>query len=167
MAEQNNPQLQTNNRSGKRIPPRNELDLQLMTIDSVWGKSEVPEELRERLNKIYEGQDENGQISKEIKSLWSLLAIYTRDMRLANLSNLDGEVKYAREYLNLASDFLQAGMTEPFVVSFTRVATVLELSQSKGGFLRKRMNTFSQETFTTEMEPPKKGLFGFGKKKEA
>jgi hypothetical protein len=37
---------------------------------------------------------------------------------------------------------------------------MLELSQSKGGFLRKNMNTLRQETKHSETEPPKKQLFG-------
>jgi hypothetical protein len=39
---------------------------------------------------------------------------------------------------------------------------VLELSQSKGGFLRRRQNTLTQEHFQQELAPPKKNLFGLG-----
>lgn len=146
-----------------RVLPLNDLDLQLMTTDSVWGKAEVPPELKDRLNRIYTSQDEQGQQEQTIESLWGLLGFYTRDMRLANLNPLLGEVFYCQYFLDLANDLLQAGMIEPFLISLSRVATILELSQSKNGFLRRKMNTFTQERISKD-EPPKKQLFGVGKK---
>ena len=145
-----------------RSVPQNDLDFNLMTTDSVWGKAEVPEELKTRLNEILKTRDEKGKEATKIQSLWGLLGFYTRDMRLANLSVIFGEVAYCRHYLDLANDLLQAGMVRPFLISLSRVATMLELSQSKGGFLRRKMNTFTQERITKD-EPPKKSLFG-GKK---
>lgn len=149
----------------RRTLPQNDLDLALMTTDSVWGKSEVPLELRNRLAKYYEsGEDGNKKITME--SLWGLLGFYTRDMRLANLSSWNGEFTYCQYFLDLAGDYLQANMVEPFMICLSRVATVLELSQSKGGFLRRKMNTFTQESIHREDEPPKKSLFGTGKKQD-
>ena len=43
---------------------------------------------------------------------------------------------------------------------------IRELSQSKGGFLRRRMHTLTTESMSGEMEPQKKSLFGSGKKKD-
>jgi len=145
----------------KRVQPQSELDFHLMTTDSVWGKSGVSQDLIEKLNKYFYVKDkESGEqkISKE--SLWGLLGFYTRDMRLANLSLWNGEVQYCQYYLDLANDFLQAEMIEPFLITLSRVATMLELSQSKGGFLRKQMNTLRTEAFHGDLEPPKKKLFG-------
>lgn len=136
-----------------------------MTTDSVWGKPEVSPELRNRLNKYFLTENEQGKKEVTIESLWGLLGFYTRDMRLANLSSFNGELEYCQYHLDLANDFLQAQQVESFVICLSRVATMLELSQSKGGFLRRKMNTFTQEHYTGEMEPPKKSLFG-GKKKE-
>lgn len=147
----------------KRVLPFNELDFNLMTTDSVWGKSEVPKELKDRLNKIYRSKNEEGKEEDVIESMWGLLGFYTRDMRLANLNTILGEVSYCQYFLDLANDLLQAGMVDPFIISLSRVATVLELSQSKGGFLRRKMNTFTQEKITKD-EPPKKSLFGGQKK---
>ena len=149
-----------------RQVPQNELDLNLMTTDSVWGKMEVPPELRARLEKLYiaVGRDPKGKITETVtkESLWGLLGFYTRDMRLANLSTFNGEVEYCQYYTDLAGDFLQTNLVEPFVICLQRVATVLELSQSKGGFLRRKMNTFTQENVKKgyDDEPPKKQLFG-------
>lgn len=147
-----------------RVLPKSELDLALMTTNSVWGQPEVSPELKTRLNKYFDCKDEDGKEGVSIESLWGLLGFYTRDMRLANLSVLNGELAYCQYYLDLANDFLQASMVEPFVICLSRVATILELSQSKGGFLRRKMNTFTQESISGEMEPPKKNLFGARKK---
>jgi hypothetical protein len=57
-------------------------------------------------------------------------------------------------------------MIEPFLICLSRVATLLEISQSKGGFLRKQMNTLRMENMQGEIEPPKKSLFGVGKNKD-
>jgi len=150
----------------KRISPQSELDLVLMTTDSVWGKPEVSSELKSRLNRYYETVDETGKKGLTIESLWGLLSFYTRDMRLANLNQWDGELEYVRYFIDLAGDFLHVDMINPFLVCLSRAATRLELSQSKGGFLRKRLGTITEEKTHRELEPPKKSLFGAKKKKE-
>lgn len=158
--------ISKNQQTQKRVLPQSELDLALMTTDSVWGKPEVSPELKEKLNQIYKAQNEDGTTEDYISSLWGLLSYYTRDMRLANLSVVYGELTYCQYHLDLAGDFLQESMIRPFMITLSRVATLLELSQSKGGFLRRKMNTFTHEQVSGEMEPPKKNLFGAGKKKE-
>lgn len=150
----------------KRVLPQNDLDLALMTTDSVWGKAEVPPELVHRLNKYFLQENKEGEKVVTAESLWGLLGFYTRDMRLANLSAWNGELQYCQYYLDLAGDLLQANMIEPFVISLSRVATILELSQSKGGFLRRKMNTFTQEHIQNPLEPQKKSLFGTNKKQD-
>ena len=144
----------------RRIVPQTDLDLQMLTTDSVWGKAEVPQELRDKMNKYFMEMNENGEKVVTKESLWGLLGFYTRDMRLANLTVKDGEMAYVQYYIDLANDFLQADMIEPFLISLSRAATRLELSQSKVGFLRKQMNTFYEEKTHRELEPPKKSLFG-------
>lgn len=147
----------TEEQQPRRIMPQSELDLNLMMVDGVWGKPEVSMELKNRLKQV------GGETA--VESLWGLLGMYTRDMRLANLSTFDGELDYVSTHLDLAHDFLQSNMTGSFMVALSRAATRLELSQSKGGFLRKRMHTFTQESKTGEIEPAKKSIFG-GRKKE-
>lgn len=144
----------------RRSVPQSDLDFNLMTTDPVWGSQGIDETLREKLKKATVRYDEQGQPIYDKEELWGLLNFYTRDMRLANLSKFDGEVIYVKYYLDLAGDFLQSDMIQPFIICLSRAATVLELSQSKNGFLRRRMNTFTQEQFKSEMEPPKKKLFG-------
>lgn len=160
----------------KRILPRSELEFNLMMTDTVWGSSQINPELKDRLSKEYgyydykrdkDGNlllDEKGQpitamFIKE-EGLWSMLGFYTRDLRLGNLSTWNGELATATYYLNLANDFLASKMVEPFLICLSRVATILELSQSKGGFFRRRVNTLTQEHFNTDLEPKKKTLFG-------
>lgn len=158
----------------KRTLPHSELDLNLMLTDSVWGKSEVSSLLQERLNKYFTMRDQDGvQIFTEDgkpivtkESLWGLLGFYTRDMRLGNLSRLDNELQTCRYYINLANDFLNVDMIEPFLIALSRAATILETSQSKGGFLRRITNTLRQEHVKQELEPPKKGWMGGNKKQQ-
>ena len=161
-------------KADRRTIPLSELDLNLMTTDSVWGKSDIPIELKQRLEEYYLKRDDKGAVifDKEGNlvgdkaSLWSMLGFYTRDMRLANLNYWDGELQYCQYFLDLANDFLQADMIKPFLICLSRVATLLELSQSKGGFLRKNMNTLRTESKSGDFEPPKKSLFGGQKRKE-
>lgn len=149
----------------RRVSPQSELDFHLMTTDGVWGKAEVSQELKNKLNRYYYIKDEKGNNKIDSSSLWGLLGFYTRDMRLANLSLWNGEVAYCQYYLDLANDMLQAEMIEPFLICLSRVATMLELSQSKGGFLRRMMNTLRTEHLQGELDPPKKRLFGDKNKK--
>ena len=158
----------------QRQVPASELDFNLMTTDSVWGKSSVPEGLKARLNRYYLKRDsrgkplfdQKGNLIGDTTSLWSLLGFYTRDLRLGNLGYWNGEIQYAQYFLDLANDLLQAEMTQPFLIALSRVATLLELSQSKNGFLRRRMGTLTTESMSGDMEPPKKSLFGSQKKKD-
>jgi len=147
----------------QRSLPSNDLDLNLMLTDSVWGRAEVSKELRDRLRKDYAEEGEDGRVVVTKASLWSLLSFYTRDMRLANLSSFDNELMVCRYYIELANDLLNSDMIEAFIISLSKAATILETSQSKGGFLRRTMNTLRQENIHQQMEPPKKGFFG-GKK---
>lgn len=142
----------------KRVVPKTELDLQLMFTEPVYGKNEIAPALRSLLNKYYADTNKKGEPIITSKSLWDLLGYFTRDMRLGNLSFM--EIKYCQYFLDLAGDFLQAELVQPFTICLSRVATVLELSQSRNGFLRRRINTFTQEGINQNIEPPKKSLFG-------
>jgi len=150
----------------QRVLPNSDLDFQLMLTDSVWGKKEVSAELRERVGKYYAKINENGEQYVDRLSLWGLLGFYTRDMRLANLSAWDGELATCRYHIDLANDLLNVDMVEPFIIALSRAATIMETSQSKGGFLRRMFNTLRQESIHTQQEPPKKTLFGGKKKNE-
>ena len=154
----------------KQIKPTNELDLNLMLTNTMWGNPEISPLLKDKLkNSVEVGREVN--IDKDGKKqtviyvnkqdLWSLLGFYTRDMRLGNLDDrLSNELSYVMYHLDLANDLLKMNFVEPFLVCLSRVATVLEISQSKRGFLRRQLNTFTSESRTQAIEPQKKNLFG-------
>ena len=158
--------------SDGRQMPTSELDLNLMITDSVWGRENVPQELKNRLAKYHAIRDEKGnqlyndkgQPLVDMASLWGLLGHYTRDMRLANLDSWGNELTLCRYMIDLATDYLTEGMIEPYITALSRAVTILETSQSKGGFLRKQMNTLTQVHKNQNLEPPKRGIFGVGGK---
>jgi len=75
-------------------------------------------------------------------------------------------LQYVQYYIDLAADLLQSGHYKPFLIALSRAATRMELSQSKGGFLRKEMNTFTSKNINEDAEPPKKSLFGGQQKQQ-
>lgn len=142
----------------KRVLPRSEADFNMLMTDTVWGSPYINKELKDKISRYYMGvNSKTGQPEVKKENMWGMLNFYTRDMRLANLDA--SELHYCRYYLDLAGDFLQVDMIEPFLITLSRVASVLETSQSKKGFLRKRMNTITSESFS-DMEAKKKTLFG-------
>lgn len=158
----------------QRSLPTSELDLNLMLTNAVWGRPEVSNELKDRLMKFYITKDDAGQPLKDAEgnvvvdkgSLWGLLGFYTRDMRLANLSEWNNELQTCRYMIDLANDYLSENMVEPFIIALSRAVSIMETSQSKGGFLRRQMNTLTQNHLHQNLEPPKKGFFGGGKEKQ-
>lgn len=162
------------NKENLRPLPQSDLDLNLMLTDSVWGKAEVSPELREILSQYFVERDDqgqplkgpNGELMVKKSSLWGMLGFFTRDMRLANLSHWDNELQTCRYMIDLANDFLQMNMVQPFLISLSRAACILETSQSKGGFFRRISNTLRQESVQQTLDPPKKGFFGGKKEKQ-
>lgn len=144
----------------KRVLLRNNLDYEMELTNTMWGNVNINPDLKEKLTQKYGYLNAEGNLIVKNESLWSLLGFYTRDLRLGNLSSINGEIKYCQYYLDLANDYLQAQMVPPFLICLSRVATVLELSQSKGGFFRRRSNTMTQENIQAGGEPEKKSLLG-------
>lgn len=142
----------------RRNVPQSDLDFNLMTTDPEWGRNTVDQDFQSWLTLILKTKNEDGKEEVFKKNLWGRLNFYRRDMRLANLDK--EEIFYVQYYLDLAGDFLASDMIEPFLICLSRGATVLELSQSKKGFLRRRMNTFTKENFNQELGPPQKKLLG-------
>jgi len=151
-----------------RVLPASDIDLQFQVTNPVWGQREVAPELIQKLStySINQGEFEIDAVTgKHVVSvteekLWGLMSFYTRDFRLANLSSFGGELAYCQYHIDLAADCLREGLITAFLTSLSRAVTVLELSQSKGGFLRKRLGTFTAEHFSREEKNEKKGLFG-------
>jgi hypothetical protein len=130
--------------------PANDLDFQMMMVDGRWGDKNLDADLRDRLKtskflRIKAGSvvinsdkeetiiDHDTLIPTEV-FLWGELSFFTRDFRLGNLSPADYEE--AKHFTLLAADCLRLGMHRAFTVCLSRVAAILELSQSKKGFLR-------------------------------
>ena len=98
-----------------------------------------------------------------IENQWKKLQIgYRRDLRLANINN--SQIRECTHYLNLGTDFLEEDFYKVGIIAYTRLASILELSQSKGGWFRKQWNKITQETIHGELEPPKKSFFGSRKR---
>lgn len=156
----------------RRIMPQSELDLNMMITDTVWGSNFITPELHASLIQEYAVYDEKGKIittsdGKPMlnkQSLWGMMGYYTRDLRLANLDPKNNEIFYAQYYLDLGGDCLKEGYIQAFLVCMSRVATLLEVSQSKNGFLRKQLNTLRTETTQEILDPQKKSLFGTKKR---
>lgn len=142
----------------KRIVPTNALDWQAMTTDTMWGAPSITQQIRIKVQ-------DRANLAGDPKDAWELLSFYTRDFRLANLSSVMGEVEFCQKHVVFSHDLLSSGMSESFATALARAATMLELSQSKGGFLRRRQNTITSENLTGELDKKKKLLFG-GRKNE-
>lgn len=142
-----------------------DLDLQMQMIEPAYGKGGISLELAQKLAQVGVGYDEKGNPVVEDKgSLWGILGYYTRDIRLGNLDKFAGEYNYVKYYLDLAGDLLQADLIKSFLIALSRAATVIEISQSKGGFLRRRMNTMTSENNYSGLDPKKSNLFSKNKK---
>jgi len=165
----------------KRIVPQNDLDFNYIVTDTRWGKPDMSAEFKEYLSdkkkviipkgaryldpKTGEEKESDGTVlAYETEYLWERLQFLSQDLRLGNLNPLLGETAYCQYYVNLANDLLQEGYKHSFIIAITRVATVIELSQSNRGFLRKNLTTFRHKQTVTQNEPPKRTIFG-GKSK--
>jgi len=146
---------------GTRVP-YNELDLNFMITEPAWGR-ECPTELRNKVTKVISEAYVNaeGKTVVDTEPMWGLLAYYTRDLRLGNLAPFSGELKYCQYWLDFAGDLLRENYIESFFSAMARVITLLELSQSKNGFLRRRQGTITSERVSKGSdEPEKKGWLG-------
>lgn len=147
----------------KLFVPNSDLEYNMVTTNNVWGSDEVGEELKQTFREYSVFKDAKGEDSVSYQDLWSLLKIFTRDLRLSNLSSWDNELQTTRYDLKLSSDLLQEGFRKPSLVCLSNAISIMETAQSKGGFLRRRMNTFTKENYNQDLEPPKKSFF-FGNK---
>jgi hypothetical protein len=84
---------------------------------------------------------------------------FTQDLRLGNLSTAD--MKRAEFFLNFAGRCSRLGLSKPFSSSLLKVASIIELSQSHKGWLRKFIHTqnIRQESSIEEKSEDKSWLF--------
>lgn len=148
--------------------PYNELEMQFMVTQPAWGR-EVTPELYNKVSKIMRQNaytNEEGNLVIPAQPLWGLLSMYTRDLRLGNLNPLTGELEYCRYWLDYAGDLLRNGYPDSFLSALSRVITLLELSQSKSGFLRRRQGTVTTEKYEAQLKPNDNGILGGGRGKK-
>ena len=147
--------------------PYNDLQYQFLTTEPAWGKestSDLYEAMEQELKSIKFDDEGNAILSEsQKKNLWGMLSYFTRDLRLGNISYTTGEVQYCRFWVEFAGDCLRYGLIRSFVASMAKAITTLELSQSKGGFFRRRANTITREDF---QNTEKKSLFSSRRKEE-
>lgn len=151
-----------NNNENRQNIPYSDLQFNFMTTDPAWGK-EAPTDLWNRLQTKVKKYDTDGTITEDLEPLWGLLGFYTRDIRLGNLGVL--ETLYCQMWFDIAGDLLTEGYTQAFFVALRRPITVLELSQSKNGFVRKLFNKRTVHQKVEQINPSNRGIFG-GKKGE-
>ena len=150
----------------RRIVPQSGLDWNMMLTDTMWGSQQISKQIKDKIRgRTVSGKGNTNRGIEKVEA-WELLTFYTRDLRLANLSNLGGELEYCEYYTDLSGDMLREGFPESFATCLGRLATKLELSQSKNGFLRKRQNTLTTENLSGDVEPPKKRILNFGKSRQ-
>ncbi len=140
--------------------PSTPLDLGYMTTENVWGKSgSITPELTAKLSRIIQiiKDPKTGVVKAEFEGVWDRLGYFTRDLRL---SNLDGKgVSQVVLLLDLAGDYLSVNFREAFIVCLSRVASIIEVNQSRKGFLREINNTILQKTsYEGLSEPAKRSL---------
>ena len=143
-----------------RDMPQSEMDFNMLVIDPKWGVDKIPPSLKARLKEIVLARgktDKSNKLQPTYDDLWELLAIYSRDMRLANLQSEDEF--YCEHYINLSGKLLRKGNPRSSILALVYSVTRLELSQSRKGFLRTIFRTQKKEISMEEMQPKKRGLF--------
>ena len=139
------------------LSPENSIEYNTQLIQTDWGKADkIPKEFIDRISKEYRVRDKAGNEYFLKDGFWELLGFYTKDMRLGNLDNYD--YKMCIYHLNIANECLKLNYFDAFSICLSSVATILELSQSKGGFFRKRSKTMRMET--SIQSAPKTKRFG-------
>lgn len=146
----------------ERIIPINEIDANFLNTEPGW--QNLNQAFRDRvtraiitLEKNIEGK-EVGKISYDDMS--SVLNMYTRDIRLSNLGEFNGEVAKVTEHFGLAGSLFLSGYADAAIFVMNEGISITEVSQAKKGFLRKISNTIINKMSKLDDEPQKKGIFG-------
>lgn len=168
----------SNNQQQQQMPrPNTDLDFQQQLTDPFVSSPYVAPAFSNKFKEFEFARDEkgdkitdeNGQYVIYVKrDLWNILQMFTRDWRLGNIDT-KREAVYIRHYINLSADIMVTlgdDFREPALISLQRALAVNETSQSKGGFVRKILNTFIHKTTPNQDEKNgnSRNLFGLGKK---
>lgn len=164
----------TDDKQSKAPKPSNQIDLQAITTFPHISSDYMSDAVRNKFRLYRLTIDDNGIVVKDsngnptyeiVRDFWANMELFTQDMRLGNLNK--DESFYARFHTDLAVDILTAlpeSFSKAALISFERATSVLEISQSKNGFLRRMFNTFFQNVSSKEEFQTKRSFFGLGKK---
>jgi hypothetical protein len=122
---------------------RSRIELELATTNPQWGRPVT----KGLMDALHEEDEET--------SNWEKMAMYTRDLRLGNLTSTEKEV--CQWYIDFSRDCLLDDLKESHFASLGVAVTRVEISQSHNGMLRKLMRTKRQE-FSEDRA--KRDLFG-------
>lgn len=157
------PKTEEKSKTKDGFMPFNELELLYLTTTPAWGREvtdELDNELLQDIKKLSYIDKETGELIVTKKALWGVLSYYTRDLRLGNLTGT--QMAYCQSWLDYAGACIRRGYKETFMASLSRVITVVELSQSHKGFLRRRQGTITREDIkgSPQEESSKRRLAG-------
>lgn len=124
--------------------PSNDVELSIFTTETSWSTEEIE--------------------TKPIDdNFWKTLRFLKRDLRLGNLQAkyddyewLDNQVQLVQNILSLRDGYFD----KIAPMALIRVVAAIELSQSRGGFLRQWFRTFNINSKESEANPRGGGLFG-------
>jgi hypothetical protein len=137
--------------------PYDKLEFQAQLINPTYG---IPSEYSQHAKDNMKVPDENGEIEN---LLANMNIIFKRDVRFGFLKRLHNEVNYVQEFIDFGSDLLSWKLKRSAATCITRAATVLEVSQSENGNLRKELNTFTKKSSTEIKEAKDNSLWGGSK----
>lgn len=154
--------------------PSNEIDMQALTTFPYISSDYLSDRVRNKFRSFDYVYDENGEVVKDGEGLpriqvtrdyWANMELFTQDLRLGNLNKDEAEA--VRYHVDLAEDILTTlpeSFNKPALIALERAISIVETSQSKGGFLRRMFNTFFSHSSTKDEAPAKRSFFGLGKK---
>jgi len=157
--------------------PSTDLDFQQQLTDPFISSEYIDPSFTDKFKEYEIVRDENGEpiiledgrVQVQItKDLWGVLQMFTRDWRLGNVNK--EEAMAIQHHLHLTSDILIClgdDFKEPALMCFQRALCLNEVSQSKGGFVRKILNTFIHKStaIDSDNKQQKRSFFGLGSKK--
>ena len=132
--------------------PYDKLEYDYSITETAWGKdTEYSPDVKQR----YTVNNDKNEVKKLLQSYQTF---FKRDVRLGNLDIF--EASYCRQYIDFAFDCQDEEFLQSAIVAHERAVDTLEISQSKGGFLRKNMNTFIKKEQKEMKDGNDKTLFG-------
>lgn len=147
-----------------QMNPSNDVDLFIYTTDPAWCTEDINTDFEQVL------RDENGKpvLDREgnpivVFSFWHSLRFIKRDLRLGNIDPRFDDIEWMENRIQLAQNLimLRNGAFKHLApMSIIPVIAIIELSQSRKGFLRKNFRTFSFKSESEDKTRASGGFFG-------